>query len=275
MGAGINPAAHNPRRDQPGGSPSALRNDAMLAELTREELAAGLDAVVTEVLAEAGVDRPPVDAFEVAGALGITVAMDDEQATRARYVRLSGSRPACPRATILLRPEPRWERKQWAVAHEIGEHAAHRVFAVLGIDPRETAPNAREAVASHLAGRMLLPTSWFAADASDCGWDLFQLKRRYATASHELIARRMLQCRPPVIISIFDHRELSFRRSNLPGRVPPPSWVEMQCWQTVHDRNQSAETYEGLHAIQGWPVHEEGWKREILRAEVEEFPIDA
>ena len=41
------------------------------------------------------------------------------------------------RATILLRPEPRHERRHWAVAHEIGEHVAHRVFAGWGADPRE------------------------------------------------------------------------------------------------------------------------------------------
>jgi len=242
----------------------------MLAELTAEELAAGLDTVAWQVLAEAGVKRPPVDAFEVARALGVTVALNDRQRSRARYVRLAGRGRRQPKATILLRPDPRVERQQWAVAHEIGEHAARRVFAQLGVDPRETAPDARETVANHMAGRLLLPSEWFAADAADCGWDLVELKSRYATASHELIARRMLECGPPVIISIFDHRALYFRRSNLPGRVPPPSPVEMQCWRAVHAANRPQQAYEGPRTIQGWPVHEEGWKREILRTEVEE-----
>lgn len=242
----------------------------MLPEFAREELAAGLDAVAMEVLVEAGVERPPVDAFDVAEALGITVAFDDRQHGRGRYVRLRGRGGGRPRATILLRPDPRPERRQWAVAHEIGEHAAHRMFALLGVDPRETVPNAREVVANHLAGRLLLPGAWFAADGSNCGWDLLELKARYPTASHELIARRMLECRPPVIISIFDHAQLHFRRSNLPGRAPPPSSVEMDCWETVHRRSRPKQTYDGLRKIQGWPVHEEGWKREILRAEAEE-----
>jgi hypothetical protein len=247
----------------------------MLPEFAREELAAGLDAVAMEVLVEAGVDRPPVDAFQVARRLGITVAIDDRQQGRARYVRLRGRRAGRPRATILLRPDPRWERQQWAVAHEIGEHAAHRMFALLGVDPRETVPNAREVVANHLAGRLLLPAAWFEADAADCDWDLIKLKSRYPTASHELIARRMLECRPPVIISVFDHGQRYFRRSNLPGRVPPPSSAEMECWQWVHNHGRPRQTYEGLRTIQAWPVHEEGWKREILRTEVEEFEIDA
>ena len=242
----------------------------MLPEFPREELAAALDAVAMEVLAEAGVEGPPVDAFDVARALGITVALDDRQRGRARYVRLRGRRARRPKATILLRPEPRLERQQWAVAHEIGEHAAHRMFDLLGVDPRETVVGAREVVASHLAGRLLLPAMWFAADGSSCDWDLFALKARYATASHELIVRRMLECRPPVIVSIFDHGLLHFRRSNLPGRVPPPSSAEMDCWQSVHDRNRPGRACEELLTIRGWPVHEEGWKREILRREVEE-----
>jgi hypothetical protein len=256
----------------------------MFPEYTREELAAGLDNVALTILLAAGVEGPPVDAFHVARRLGITVALDDQQGGRARYVRLARRRAArgesvscqpgqgklrtC--ATILLRPDVREERRQWAVAHEIGEHAAHRVFAAWGADPREVGPGAREEVANQLAGRLLLPTAWFAADGRRLDWDLLAIKARYVTASHELIARRMLECSLPVIISIFDHQSLSFRRSNLPGRVPPPSPAELQCWRKVHDDNRPQEHYDGLRAVRGWPIHEDGWKREILRAELEE-----
>jgi hypothetical protein len=267
---GLNTRASQTIQGPAGGIAVASTCRIMFPEFTREELSAGLDAVASDVLVETGVERPPVDAFCVARALGITVALDDQQQGRARYVRLRGGRAGRPRATILLRPDPRWERRQWAVAHEIGEHVAHRMFARLGVDPREAAAGVREAVASQLAGRVLVPGAWFAADGWDCGWDLLALKARYATASHELIARRMLECRPPVIVSIFDHGRLYLRRSNLAGRVPPPSSAEMDCWRAVHRRNRPEQTYEGLRTIQGWPVHEEGWKREILRTEVEE-----
>ncbi|MGA2064599.1 MAG: ImmA/IrrE family metallo-endopeptidase [Thermoguttaceae bacterium] len=247
----------------------------MLPELTREELAAGMDAVVVEILNEAGVHAPPVDTLELARRLGITVAIDECQEGRARYVRLAGRRPWQDRPTILLRPDDRRERQQWAVAHEIGEHAAHRVFAAWGADPREASPRAREDVANCLAGRLLLPTAWFAPDGLRAGWDLLTIKFRYATASHELIARRMLECRPPTIITIFDQGAIYFRRSNLPGQVPPPSPAERECWQTVHRHNHPEQAFEGLRRVQGWPVHEEGWKREILRTEVDEYPADA
>jgi hypothetical protein len=242
----------------------------MLPEFTREELAAGIDAVAMEILGEASISGPPVDAFLVARQLGLMVAMDDRQGGRARYVRLDGRRASRARPTILLRPDQRPERLHWAVAHEIGEHAAYRVFGAWGVDPREMAGNAREVVANSLAGRLLLPTGWFAADGAAAGWDLLVLKARYRTASHELIARRILECRPPVIVSIIDQRAIYFRRSNLPGRVPPPSAAEMECWRTVHEGGIPQHTLDGLRMVQGWPVHEDGWKREIMRVEVEQ-----
>ncbi len=246
----------------------------MLPEYTREELAAGLDRTAAEILAKSGTEAPPVDAFAVARGLGVAVAWDDGQEGRARYVRLSDRQAGSGRATILLRPDPRLERQQWAVAHEIGEHMAYHVFAAWGVDPRETTADARETVANHLAGRLLVPTAWFAVDAAACDWDLIAMKVRYRTASHELIARRMLECRPPVIISIFDHRKITFRRSNLPGRAPPPSTAEMECWRDVHRRNHPLRTRAGTNLIQGWPIHEEGWKREILRMELDEWAMD-
>lgn len=241
----------------------------MLPEISAEELSAGLDAVAAAVLEETGVIAPPVDALGVARRLGFTIAVDDRQRGRARYVRLQRSRGRSPHPTILLRPEPRDERSHWATAHEIGEHVAFRVFDLLSIDPREASPNAREKVANALAGRILLPTTWFAADAAACAWDLLTLKARYTSASHELIARRMLELPAAAIISIFDHEQISFRRSNLPGRVPPLGAAENRCWRLVHEGNRPEEITAGTWTVRGWPIHEEGWKREILRTEVE------
>jgi hypothetical protein len=247
----------------------ASRGSVVFAELTREELTAGLDRVIEEILAQAGVERPPVDAMGVARDLGISVAWDDRQEGRARYVRFGGQPSGRCRATILLRPEPRFERRQWAVAHEIGEHIAHRVFARWGVDPPETG-NSREQVANSLAGRLLLPTTWFEADGTALGWDLLALKARYETASHELIARRMLECRPAVVVSIYDQGKVSFRRSNVSDRVPPPTQAETACQSAVHVRGCPSHARQGPSTIQGWPIHEADWKREILRMEVAE-----
>jgi len=240
----------------------------MLPDLTVEELVAGLDWVAENTLAGTGITMPPVDAFQLARALGITIAWDERQTCRARYVRLGGRESRKHRAVILLRPDPRPERLHWAVAHELGEHLAWRVFERWRVEPCELSAETREHTANCLARRLLLPSRWFAVDGQSLGWDLWALKARYHTASHELIARRMLDFRPPIIISIFDQDRLHFRRSNFPHR-PPLTSVERRCRRRVHNSGRPMWANFSQGFIQGWPVHEPGWKREILRMEIQ------
>jgi hypothetical protein len=236
----------------------------MLPELTVQEWAAALDVTAAELLARLPLPAPPVDALRLAEVLGLDVAWDDRQQGRGRIARLA---VAGGSGSILLRPDPRRERLQWAIAHEIGEFCAHRAFAQLGIDPREAPPGTREAVANQLASRLLLPRDWFADDGRRTGWDLFELKARYATASHELVARRMLDFEPAVVITIFDHGRRTFRRGNLPFRLPPLSEPEHAAWVDAHGSGTLAEQTDYAWHVRAWPVHEPGWKREILRAQ--------
>lgn len=242
----------------------------MWAELCREDLDAALDKVVAELLERAEIDRPPVDALELARRLGIRVAIDRRQRSRARCARLKTSAGWPVQPVILLRPEPRAERRQWAVAHEIGEHAVSQVVDALTLDPREATPALREQTANQLASRLLLPSPWFGRDATGCGWDLAALKQRYSTASHELIARRMLEWPAPLILTIVDQEEIYLRTSNLPGRVPPPDDKELRVWRRVHESGRPVRTRRSSGRIQAWPVHEDHWKREILRTELPE-----
>lgn len=246
---------------------NTLHGRLMLPELTQDEVSAALDAVAASVLDALGVVAAPIDALALARSLGLAVAWDSAQQVRGRTVRLRASGGGQPRGSILLRPEPRRERLQWAIAHEIGETCAVQVFDRLGVDPREAPTDARETVANQLAGRLLLPRAWFAADARDVGWDLFELKRRYSTASHELIARRMLDFEPSIIITVFDHGRRTVRQGNLPRRPPPLVPCELAAWRAAHE--QSRQTIEELPTcrVQAWPVHEPDWKREILRTQ--------
>jgi len=249
----------------------------MLSEIPAVELAAALDACAAEVLWEAGVDGPPVDAARVAERLGLVVARNDAMPVRGQFVRLAEPNgDGAGRGTIVVGPAERPERLQWAIAHEIGESVAHRVFASLGIAPYETTPTAREQVANHLAGCLLLPRRWFAADGPELDWDLLQLKARYATASHELIVRRMLEMRPTVVITLCDQGRIRWRRSN--ASVLPPQLLpaEIDAWRRAHHLALAVSTsldptITGLESIQAWPVHEPDWKREILRSAVAEW----
>jgi hypothetical protein len=241
----------------------------MLPELATEEYSALLDRVASETLVDAGVLFPPVDAFAIARALRFEVAWDDHQQGRARLTRLALG-PHASQPSILLRSDPRHERRQFAVAHEIGEALSCRVFERLGVIPAEAPPYAREQVANQLAGRLLLPTDCFSQVAPSCGWDLAFLKCSFATASHELIARRMLDFPPPVIITVVDAGRVTFRRSNLPGRTPPMSPAERQCQRQATATGQPSERTTPAMTIRAWPIHEPDWRREILRSELRE-----
>ena len=89
----------------------------MLDELPREDVTKAIDVMVEELLDAARFAAPPVDAIALAqGELGMTVVLDQRQPQRGRAQRALGKKQ------IYLRPEPREERHQWTVAHEIGEH---------------------------------------------------------------------------------------------------------------------------------------------------------
>ena len=99
----------------------------MSPEIASEELAATLDRVAEEILDRAGVIAPPINALQLAVRLGYEIAWSQGERGRARIVQTPRS-DSLGRGTILLHPEPRLERRQWAVAHELGEAAAYQVF---------------------------------------------------------------------------------------------------------------------------------------------------
>jgi len=225
-----------------------------------------LDALVDQLLESAGIPGPPVEAELLAKRLGIDVVLDASQSTRGRQKRIS------TRSTIFVRPDPRPERMQWSMAHEIGEAVAWRLaenwadFA----EGEDSSHPAREQVANVLASRILLPSCWFFRDVENCREDLFQLKKRYGTASHELIALRMLDGPGAAMITIFDNLRLTQRRSNRHERPPLLMPFERRSWVRGHETNVAVDEYESGCRIQCWPVHEIGWQREILRTSWED-----
>ena len=54
----------------------------MIADLTTTEVCAAIELVVRELLWEAGIDRPPVDAVEAAMRLGCVIVPSDLSDTR-------------------------------------------------------------------------------------------------------------------------------------------------------------------------------------------------
>jgi hypothetical protein len=196
---------------------------------------------------------------------------------RGRFVRLAerNSDEGGGVGTIVVGAAERPEREQWSVAHEIGESVAYRVFERLGVSFDEALPAARERIANRFAGCLLLPRRWFAADGCELSWDLLALKDRYSTASHELIARRMLEMRPPVVITLCDHGRVRWRRSNTCSRPPALLTEERSVWQEAHvtglPASAALDAESGLEQVDCWPIHEPEWKREIVRSAVVEL----
>ena len=114
----------------------------MLDDLPREDVVATVDRMVEELLRSASIREPPVDAIMLAqGHLGMVICLDKRQAQRGRAQRAAGKKQ------IYLRPEPREERHQWTVAHEIGEHFKSDLLKRLGVSPEQTRAMAGEAEA--------------------------------------------------------------------------------------------------------------------------------
>jgi hypothetical protein len=236
-------------------------------DICQKEWTEALDDTVSEILRRAGVRYPPIDAIEVARRLGYPVLLDKHLEGRARIATVRGGPGRRPRPAIFIRPDPRPERIQWAVAHEIGEQCAADVCRRLAIDVNESPADQREQIANAVATRLLLPSQWFPHDALALDYDLAELKSRYTTASHELIARRMPDLSRPVLVTIFDHGQQQLRRWNRPRRPPSLTNLELKAWWRAHDSGDAVRDL-GPPRIDVLPVHEPGWKREILQLEL-------
>jgi Zn-dependent peptidase ImmA (M78 family) len=238
----------------------------MSDDLPREDVVAVVDRLVEDLLTGAGVEGPPVDAIALAQRhLGMIVCLDRRQRQRGRAQRAAG------RPQIFLRPEPSEERHQWTVAHEIGEHFKAALLQRLGLEPERTGAMSGESLANLFAHRLLVPTRWYAADAPAHGYDILELKKRYSTSSHEVLALRLIDLPEPCIITIIDNDHIHRRRSNawrVRKKLEP---AEQQCQQKVSRTGLPQVVRAGGWTVQGWPVHQEDWKREVLRSVVEAF----
>jgi Zn-dependent peptidase ImmA (M78 family) len=193
----------------------------------------------------------------------MVICLDRKQPQRGRAQRAAGAKQ------IYLRPEPREERHQWTVAHEIGEHLKVDLLAQLGLAPGATPPMAGESLANLFAYRLLVPTCWFAGDARQVDYDLLELKKRYATASHEVLAWRLLDLPEPSIITIVDNDVIHRRKSNGWRVKRRLERAEEKCQQFVNHFSRPKIVQENGWTVHGWPVHQADWKREILRSVVE------
>jgi len=86
----------------------------------------------------------------------------------------------------------------------------------------------------------------------------------------------MLEMSPPVMLTLFDQGKIVWRKSNLLRRPPLLTPPEAHTWRVAQVDSQPAEYSEsdlpeGITNVRCWPIHEPGWRREILRTALEEW----
>ena len=95
------------------------------------------------------------------------------------------------------------------------------------------------------------------------------MKRLYATASHEVVAWRLLDLATPCVVTIVDNDHVHRRRSNAWRVNKTLQPAERECQRYVHHYSRPRVVAADGWTVQGWPVHGPDWKREILRSVVE------
>ena len=226
--------------------------------MVSREWDATLASIARDILRKANIVEPPVDPIEIACRLEFRVLMDDRLGARAL------SRESAQATVIVLGPEERYERLCFATAHEIGESHTGLVWERSAWDPKWLTGDVREDVANRLAGHLLCPRNWFWPSALESDFDLPRLKRRFATASHEVIAKRMLDFDIPTVITVYDKGRRSKRLANFEGRSSELP-IEQKVWKKCHTSGSAMDVSRDGLRVQAWPVHEDGWKREIVR----------
>jgi hypothetical protein len=218
----------------------------MSDDLSREEISDAVDRAVAGLLDDAGVSSPPVDAVALAQ----------------RHLGL------------ILRPKPDLtpEQRQFAAAREVGRVGKDDLLRRLDLDPEEQRRGlAGASLVNLFAERLLLPTPWFRDAARAAGFDLLALKERFATASHEAIAWRLLDLDEPCLITLVENGSVVRRRGNVARAGKGLSPPERRCLQQVQRSGRPCDLSEDGWRVQGWPIDPGGGKREVLRSVLEEM----
>ena len=220
---------------------------------TREEIHDAVDRAVRDLLADAGIDDPPVDVARIVQHLGLRVET-----------------PKRGRASVVAKGEETAASKAWLAAHAIGLHLRPDLLRRLDLDPDQPQALGGESLPNLFADRLLVPTRWLSSLGREYGWDLLELERRLRPAGHELIAWRMLDLAEPVAITVVDNGRVTRRRSNAFRVSKVLSGPEERCRLIVNRYSRPHALREEGWQVQGWPLHEGDWKREILRSQVQD-----
>ena len=81
---------------------------------------------------------------------------------------------------------------------------------------------------------------------------------------------RLLDLPEPCIITVIDNDHVHRRRSNAWRINRELSEPEQRCQQYVHAYSRPHRLSADGWTVQGWPIHQVDWKREVLRSVIDE-----
>jgi len=204
---------------------------------------------VERLLAAARIKDPPVSPQRIARALRINVLDRDLPKRRGQSYRYRGMK------FVDIGKGDRTERSNFALAHEIME---------LELPETITDKQERHEIAARGTAALLCPKRFFSEAIEPGEFDLFGLKTRFSTASHEVIALRSLDF-SEAIISVFDNGRLVNRQTSYSFGAQRVSPFERELMKHVMASGEvERDVWDGVSAI-AHPVFEDDFKRVILR----------
>lgn len=175
----------------------------------------------------------PVDAFELAGLLGVELLTWAKADGKCDVERNAIHYPGKARPT----------RQHGVIAHELGHWLLHRA----GEDHHA------EWAARYLAGALLLPRTPFVRDCWASDWDLHHLQRLHPNASAEMIVVRMTQV-SDACAWVWDDGAVR-RRYGATGD---------ESVEAIVDRVLASEAPERVDDMRAWPMLERGHRRVVV-----------
>jgi predicted transcriptional regulator len=233
-------------------------------DFSQDEVFETCDRLIAGLLERAGVAGPPVDALEIAEEhLGIPVTLaEPEEDQRGR------PRPRSRRPTdgIVITPHMSAEQRQAVAAQAIARDLLADLFRKLGIVPGSESKQVAAEFRGLLSSRLLVPSRFLRSALRESRYDLFALKRVFATASHESIALRMLDLDEPCVIAVVDDGVVATRRGNRVAVNRKLSAAEEQCLGEILARDLPSKVRTEGWTAHGWPIPDRPFRRVVLRS---------
>jgi len=234
-----------------------------MSDFTAEDLFDAIDRIVRDLLEREGIEEPPVDAVALAQhAFHLTVTEAEEEG-EPQY----GDRPPRRRSKeIVLRMEQSEAGRNAVCARACAKELLPTLLTKLGVAPGTENRSAQTSLIATVVPRLLLPSKWFEKDARRAGFDLFEIKERYSTATYEMIALRLLDLDEPIVIAIVDDGAVATRRGNRSqaGRTLTPA--ESGCIEKVVAAREPQTLRRDGWTARGWPIPGGPFNRIILRS---------